>query len=138
MARLRGKPGRRPLHAAEPDREGEPNKVFENLIILGSAVGEEYFSAPGDVRAFNVITGKLARQFHTMPRPGEPGYETWPKEPCRYAGGGNTWGELSVDSARGIVYFPLGSPTFDFYGDDRAADPNQKGPSGLVAYALKQ
>ena len=57
--------------------------------------------------------------FHTVPRPGEFGYDTWPKDAWKYAGGANTWGEISVDVARGIVYFPTGSPTFDFYGGDR-------------------
>jgi len=99
-----------------------PGKIFENLVILGSAPGEAYFSAPGDLRAYNVITGKLAWQFHTVPHPGEPGYDTWPKEAWRYIGGANTWGEISVDSARGIAYFPIGSPTFDYYGADRVGN----------------
>ncbi len=99
-----------------------PGKVFENLIILGSAPGEAYFSAPGDLRAYNILTGKLAWQFHTVPHPGEYGYETWPKDAWRYIGGTNTWGEISVDSARGIAYFPTGSATFDYYGADRVGD----------------
>ncbi|HEY2016887.1 MAG TPA: PQQ-binding-like beta-propeller repeat protein [Bryobacteraceae bacterium] len=103
-------------------QSGTPGKIFENLVILGSAVGEGYFSAPGDLRAYNVITGKLAWQFHTVPHPGEYGYDTWPKEAWRYIGGVNTWGEISVDSARGIAYFPTGSPTFDYYGADRVGN----------------
>ena len=103
-------------------QSGTPGKVFEDLILLGSATGEAYFSTPGDLRAYNVITGKLAWQFHTVPHPGEPGYETWPKEAWKYIGGVNTWGELSVDSARGIAYFPTGSPTYDFYGADRVGN----------------
>ena len=100
-------------------QSGTPGKGFEDLIILGSAVGEGYFSAPGDLRAYNVITGKLAWQFHTIPHPGEFGYETWPKEAWKYIGSVNDWGEVTIDSVRGIAYFPLGSPTFDFYGADR-------------------
>jgi len=100
-------------------QSGTPGKVFENLIILGSAVGESFFSAPGDLRAYNILTGKLAWQFHTVPHPGEFGYDTWPKDAWKYIGGTNTWGEISVDSARGIAYFPTGSPTYDFYGADR-------------------
>ena len=100
-------------------QSGTPGKVFENLILLGSAPGEGYFSAPGDLRAYNVITGKLAWQFHTLPHPGEYGYDTWPKDAWRYTGAANTWGELSIDAARGIAYFPTGSPTFDYYGADR-------------------
>jgi quinoprotein glucose dehydrogenase len=103
-------------------QSNNPGKVFENLIIMGSAPGENFISPPGDVRAFDVITGKLVWQFHTVPRPGERGYESWPKEAWRYAGGVNTWGELSVDDKRGIAYFPLGSATFDFYGADRIGD----------------
>jgi len=100
-------------------QSGTPGRVFENLILLGSATGEGYFSPPGDVRAYDVLTGKLVWQFHTVPRPGEFGYETWPKDAWKYIGGTNTWGELTVDAERGIAFFPTGSPTFDYYGADR-------------------
>jgi quinoprotein glucose dehydrogenase len=100
-------------------QSGTPGKVFENLIILGSATGESYGSPPGDLRAFDVRTGALVWTFHTIPRPGEFGYDTWPKDAWKYAGGANTWGEISVDEKRGIAYFPTGSPTFDLYGGDR-------------------
>jgi quinoprotein glucose dehydrogenase len=96
-----------------------PGKVFENLIILGSATGENYMATPGDLRAFDVITGRLVWQFHTIPHPGEFGYETWPPDAWKYAGGTNTWGEITIDPRRGIAYFPTGSPTFDYYGADR-------------------
>ncbi|HTL02149.1 MAG TPA: c-type cytochrome [Vicinamibacterales bacterium] len=96
-----------------------PGQVFENLILLGSATGEGYMSPPGDLRAYDVITGKLAWQFHTVPHPGEFGYETWPKDAWKYIGGVNTWGELTIDEKRGIAYFPTGSPTYDYYGADR-------------------
>jgi quinoprotein glucose dehydrogenase len=96
-----------------------PGKVFENLIVLGSAPGEGWMSAPGDIRAFDVLTGKLVWQFHTVPRPGEFGYETWPKDAYKYVGGANTWGDMSIDEERGIVYLPTGSGTYDFYGGDR-------------------
>ncbi len=99
-----------------------PGRVFENLIILGSAPGEAYISPPGDLRAYDVLTGKLVWQFHTVPHPGEPGYDTWPKDAWKYIGGTNTWGEITVDEKRGIAYFPLGSPTYDFYGADRKGD----------------
>jgi quinoprotein glucose dehydrogenase len=98
---------------------GTPGKIFENLLIMGSATGEEYDSPPGDLRAYDVITGKMVWIFHTVPHPGEPGYETWPPEAWKYIGGTNTWGEISVDVKRGIAYFPTGSPTYDFYGADR-------------------
>jgi quinoprotein glucose dehydrogenase len=96
-----------------------PGKVFENLILAGSATGEAYFSAPGDLRAWDIVTGKLVWQFHTVPYPGEYGYDTWPKSAYKYIGGTNTWGEISIDSARGIAYFPTGSATYDYYGADR-------------------
>jgi quinoprotein glucose dehydrogenase len=100
-------------------QSSNPGKMFENLIILGSAPGENYMAPAGDLRAFDVVTGKLVWQFHTVPHPGEFGYETWPKDAYKYIGGVNTWGEISVDPVRGIAYFPLGSPTYDFYGADR-------------------
>jgi glucose dehydrogenase len=96
-----------------------PGRVFENLIMLGSATGEAYLSPPGDIRAYNVITGQLVWTFHTIPHPGELGYDTWPKDAWRYSGGANTWGEITVDEKRGIAYFPTGSPTYDYYGADR-------------------
>ena len=100
-------------------QSGTPGKVFENLVMLGSAPGEGYMSPPGDLRAYDVLTGRLVWQFHTVPRPGEFGYETWPRDAWKYVGGANTWGEITVDAERGIAYFPTGSPTYDYYGADR-------------------
>ena len=96
-----------------------PGEVFENLIIVGSATGEGYMSPPGDIRAYDVRDGKLIWTFHTVPRPGEFGYDTWPKDAWKYVGGNNNWGEMTIDARRGIAYIPLGSPTYDFYGADR-------------------
>jgi quinoprotein glucose dehydrogenase len=96
-----------------------PGEVFGNLVIVGSATGEGYMSPPGDIRAYDVVTGKPVWTFHTVPRPGEFGYDTWPKDAWKYIGGVNNWGEMTVDARRGIVYIPLGSPTYDFYGVDR-------------------
>jgi len=100
-------------------QSGTPGRVFENLIILGSAPGEAWASPPGDLRAYDVLSGKLVWTFHTIPRPGEFGYDTWPPDAWKYTGGANTWGEISIDEKRGIAYFPLGSPTYDLYGADR-------------------
>lgn len=97
-----------------------PGVVFEDLLIQGTRVGEEEGSAPGDVRAYDARTGKIRWSFHTIPRPGEVGYDTWPKEAWRTAGGANSWAGMSVDVTRGIVYVPTGSATPDFYGGDRA------------------
>jgi quinoprotein glucose dehydrogenase len=96
-----------------------PGVIFEDLVILGSAPGENYFSAPGYVRAYNVVTGKLEWTFHTIPQPGEFGYDTWPKHAYKYVGAVNVWSEMSIDYKRGIVFLPLGSATYDYYGADR-------------------
>ena len=100
-------------------QSGTPGRVFENLIILGSATNQEYNSAPGDIRAYDVRSGKLAWTFHTVPRPGELGYDTWPKDAWKTVGGANAWAELSIDEQRGIVYVPTGSPKYNFYGANR-------------------
>lgn len=96
-----------------------PGIVYEDLLILGGEVSELYDAAPGHVRAFNIKTGALVWTFHTIPWPGEPGYETWPPDAWKYAGGANNWGGMSLDVKRGIVFAPLGSPTYDFYGANR-------------------
>jgi quinoprotein glucose dehydrogenase len=96
-----------------------PGRVFENLLIVGSRTGEAYGSPPGDIRAFDVVTGRVAWTFHTIPHPGEFGYDTWPKDAYTYVGGVNVWGDMSVDEQRGIIYAPTGSPTYDFYAADR-------------------
>jgi quinoprotein glucose dehydrogenase len=100
-------------------QSGTPGRVFEDLLILGSATNQEYDSAPGDIRAFNVRTGKLAWTFHTVPREGEFGYDTWPKDAWKTIGGANNWAEMSVDQKRGIVYIPTASPKYNFYGANR-------------------
>ena len=71
-----------------------PGKVFENLVILGSAPGEEYISPPGDLRAYDVLSGRLVWQFHTVPHPGDPFYNTFPKDAWKYIGGGSTRGAI--------------------------------------------
>ncbi len=99
-----------------------PGRVFENLLILGSATNQGYGSAPGDIRAFDVRTGKLVWTFHTIPHPGEFGYATWPPDAWKTVGGANVWSEFSLDEARGIVYAPTASAKFNFYGADRKGD----------------
>jgi quinoprotein glucose dehydrogenase len=96
-----------------------PGVVYQDVLIQGTRVGEEEGSAPGDVRAYDVRTGKIRWTFHTVPRPGELGYDTWPANAWRTAGGANSWPGMTVDIARGIVYIPTGSATPDFYGGDR-------------------
>jgi quinoprotein glucose dehydrogenase len=96
-----------------------PGRVFEDLLILGSATNEEYESGPGDIRAYSVRTGRLVWTFHTVPHPGEFGYDTWPKDAWTTVGGANAWSGLSVDEKRGIVFIPTASPKYNFYGADR-------------------
>ena len=96
-----------------------PGRVFEDLLILGSATNEEYQSGPGDIRAYDVRSGRLAWTFHTVPHPGELGYETWPKDAWKTVGGANAWSGLSLDKKRGIVFVPTASPKYNFYGADR-------------------
>jgi quinoprotein glucose dehydrogenase len=99
-----------------------PGSIYKNLIIVGGANPETHPSPPGDIRAFDVRTGALRWTFHTIPHPGEFGYETWPKDAWQHAGAANNWTGMTVDGKRGIVYVPTGSPVFDFYGGDRAGN----------------
>ncbi len=99
-----------------------PGVVYKDLLILGSMVAEDLPAAPGDIRAFDVRTGRVRWQFHTIPHPGEFGYETWPKDAWKYEGGANSWPGLTLDEKRGMVFAPTGSAAFDFYGANRAGD----------------
>jgi quinoprotein glucose dehydrogenase len=96
-----------------------PGIVYKDLLIIGNEVSELYGAQPGYIRAYNVRTGKLEWTFHTVPKPGEIGYETWPKDAWKYAGGANCWGGFSLDEKRGWVFLGTGSPSYDFYGYDR-------------------
>src|SRR5579863_6281465 len=99
-----------------------PGIVYKDLIIVGGRNPETLPAPPGDVRAYDVRTGKLRWSFHTIPHPGEFGYETWPKEAWKYSGAANNWAGMAVDAKRGIVYVPTGSAAFDFYGANRVGD----------------
>ena len=96
-----------------------PGIIYKDLLIQGIRVGEGEGSAPGDVRAYDVQSGKVRWIFHTIPHPGEVGAETWPADAWKTAGGANSWAGMSVDTKRGIVYIPTGSATPDFYGGAR-------------------
>jgi quinoprotein glucose dehydrogenase len=97
--------------------------VFEDLVIVGFAVDEgPGDSLPGDIRAFDARTGKQRWRFHTVPRPGEFGHDTWEGEGWKNRGGANAWSGLTVDESRGLVFAGLGSAAFDFYGGDRPGD----------------
>ena len=99
-----------------------PGVIFDNLIIMGSAVTETAGSAPGDIRAYDVRSGKLVWSFRTIPAAGEFGADTWPQGARETSGGANAWAGMSVDAERGVVYVPTGSPAPDFDGSARAGD----------------
>jgi glucose dehydrogenase len=99
-----------------------PGVVYKDLIIVGGRNPETLPAPPGDVRAYDVRNGRLRWSFHTIPHPGEFGYETWPKDAWKTSGAANNWAGMTLDSKRGIVYIPTGSAAFDFYGGDRIGD----------------
>lgn len=99
-----------------------PGVVYKDLLIVGGRNPETLPAPPGNVRAYSVRTGKLQWAFHTIPHPGEFGYETWPKDAWKTSGAANNWTGMTLDSKRGIVYVPTGSAAFDFYGADRVGD----------------
>ena len=110
----------------DPERQSvvltSPGVVHKDLLILGGRVSEGLPASPGDIRAYNARTGALQWSFHTIPHPGEAGYETWSKESWRENGGANSWPGMALDEARGIVYVPTGSAAADFYGANRVGD----------------
>ncbi len=99
-----------------------PGAVFENFLIVGGRVHETPGAAPGHVRALDARTGVVVWTFHTIPQPGEFGYDTWPPDAYTYAGGANSWAGMALDAERGIVLVPTGSASFDYYGGDRVGD----------------
>jgi glucose dehydrogenase len=99
-----------------------PGIVYKDMIIVGGREPETHPAPPGDIRAFDVRTGNLRWVFHNIPRPGEPGYETWPPGAWKTAGAANNWAGMTLDIARGILYAPTGSAVMDFYGGDRVGD----------------
>ena len=99
-----------------------PGVIFEDMIILGSTVPETLPGSPGHIRAWDTKTGQLRWIFHTIPWPGEFGYETWPKDAWKVSGGANAWAGLSVDPKLGMVFAATGSASFDFYGSNRIGD----------------
>jgi quinoprotein glucose dehydrogenase len=99
-----------------------PGVIYKDLLIVGGRNPEALPSPPGDIRAYDVRTGKLRWSFHTIPHPGEYGYDAWPKDAWTYSGSANNWAGMAVDRKRGIVYVPTGSAASDFYGADRIGD----------------
>ena len=99
-----------------------PGMIYQDLLIQGTRVGEGEGSAPGYVRAFDVRTGRIRWTFHTIPQPGEEGYDSWPADAWKTAGGANSWAGMALDVRRGVVYIPTGSATPDFYGGARPGE----------------
>jgi quinoprotein glucose dehydrogenase len=110
----------RDLTNVPPIQTNNPGRIFEDTLIMPlMRSGADYSYVPGDIHAYNVRTGKLLWQFHTVPRPGEFGYDTWPKDFWTRSGGGINWNELTIDEKRGIAYIPTGTGKWDHYGADR-------------------
>ena len=99
-----------------------PGTIYKDMIIVGFRAPETQPSPHGDIRAYDVHTGKLRWSFHTIPHPGEAGYETWPKDGWRVTGSANNWAGMVVDEKRGILFAPTGSAVNDFYGADRTGN----------------
>ena len=118
---LREQLGRTPASRQSIDLTS-PGVIHKNLLIVGGRNPETLPAPPGDIRAFDVRTGKLRWAFHTIPHPGEFGYDTWPKDAWKISGSANNWTGMTLDPKRGIVYVPTGSAAFDFYGGDRLGD----------------
>ena len=124
-----GRGGRIDLHY-DLDRDPEqqsvslttPGVIYKDLYIVGGRTSEGLPASYGDIRAYDARTGKLRWTFHTIPRPGEYGYETWPRKAWTYTGAANNWAGMAVDVKRGVVYVPTGSASADFYGANRIGD----------------
>lgn len=99
-----------------------PGLIYKDLLIVGFRTSENTPAPAGDIRAYDVLTGELRWVFHTIPRPGEPGVDTWPENALEVSGGANNWAGMALDEERGIVYVPTGSAVPDFYGGKRPGD----------------
>ncbi|MGZ8518424.1 MAG: outer membrane protein assembly factor BamB family protein, partial [Chitinophagaceae bacterium] len=100
-----------------------PPVIYDDVLIMGSRVDEGPNAAPGHIRGYDVRTGKQRWIFHTIPQPGEEGYETWEQpDAYKYSGGANAWSGFSLDNKRGIVFASTGSASYDWYGGKRLGD----------------
>src|SRR5262249_3285340 len=124
-----GKEGRVDLHqdlGRDAERQSvaltTPGVIYKDLLIVGGRTSEGLPASPGDIRAYDVRSGALRWSFHTIPHPGEFGYETWPPAAWTYARSANNWAGLPFDQKRGIVLVPPGSAAADFYGPNRVGD----------------
>ena len=100
-----------------------PPTIYKDNLIVGTRVDEGPMAAPGHIRAFDVRTGKRNWIFHTIPHPGEEGYQTWDDTTAyQFIGGANAWSGFSLDEKRGILFAPIGSASYDFYGGRRTGN----------------
>jgi quinoprotein glucose dehydrogenase len=99
-----------------------PGTIYKDVLIVGTNMPEALPSAPGDIRAYDTQTGAIKWTFHTIPHPGEFGYETWSPDAWKIVGGANAWSGITVDQQRGMVFFATGSAASDFYGANRVGD----------------
>ncbi len=102
-----------------------PGHIFENIVIISlmpTNQNGDYYATPGDVHAYDVRTGKLLWTFHSVPHPGEFGYDTWPPDAWKTSGGVHNWNEMTIDEKRGIAFIPFGTARYDFYGANRKGD----------------
>jgi quinoprotein glucose dehydrogenase len=97
-----------------------PGVIYKDILITGSTVSESGDALPGHIRGFDVRTGKLLWIFHTLPQPGDMGYDTWPADAYKKIGGDNDWAGVVLDEKRGVVYLGTGAPAVDFYGGERS------------------
>jgi glucose dehydrogenase len=103
-----------------PYHMGSPGAIYKSIIITGAQGKEDDPDGPSmEVRGWDLRTGKLAWTFHTIPHPGEPGYETWPKDNWLTAGSPAHWGAATIDDQRGLVFLPIGQPAPQYYGGGR-------------------
>ena len=124
-----GRDGKVDLHLGLPAHFSDtpvvattPGSIYQDLLIIGSRVEEYKGAAPGHIRAFDVVSGELSWVFHTIPQPDQFGADSWPVDSLAMAGGANSWAGIAIDEARSLAFVPTGSPSFDFYGDDRHGD----------------
>ena len=108
--------------SSSPGLSPARESIYKDLLIVGGRNPETLPAPPGDIRAYDVRTGALRWSFHTIPHPGEFGYDTWPKDAWKTSGAANNWAGMAVDPERGIVYAPTGSAAPDFYGITRIGD----------------
>jgi quinoprotein glucose dehydrogenase len=126
-----GNNGKLDLHTGLPEAarlkyitSNTPGTIYKNLIIMPVRVAEDAGAAPGYIRAFDTRTGNLTWTFHTIPQPGEKGYDTWPAEAWKNinVGAVNNWAGMALDKKTGTLFIPLGSAAPDFYGANRKGE----------------